>query len=118
MILKNIYSEVQTAKILGVNNSESENGVLDCAGKESYQYLKRTIQLLEMSKPPKTIPAESLFDGIIKKVEKLANGKNVSDVIGKPMLTSRFTPMHMVTDFSNENFMNLLGNFRTFFGKF
>ena len=82
-----------------MNSGQSENGILDCAGKESYQYLKRTIQLLEMGKPPKTITAEALFDGILKKVEKVCNGKGVSGVIGKPMLTARFTPMHMAMGF-------------------
>ena len=92
------FSEIQTAKIIGANSCASENGVLDSAGKEAYQYLKRTIQLLEMGKPPKTIDGEKLFAGIVTKIDKICGGKSVENLIGKAMLTNRLTPMHMGRD--------------------
>ena len=75
----------------------SENGILDCAGKEAYQHLKRTIQVLKMSKPPGTIPAQKLFDGIISKIDKKTNGQDISHLIAPSMILKPLTPMQMGT---------------------
>ena len=50
-----------------------------------------------MSKPPGTIPAQKLFDGIISKIDKKTNGQEISHLIEPSMIQKPLTPMQMGT---------------------
>jgi hypothetical protein len=89
-LLTYLASEIQAEQIYGKKKTEqSDNGVLDHAGKEGYQQLKALIRCLKMQKPPKTITSQQLFSGIAKKIDSFLNGRLLSDVIGKVSLFYR-----------------------------